>query len=139
MMHIGGVAKGAGVSVDAVRFYERCGILAKPPRTEGGFRIYSPEDVTILRFLRRTQALGFSLPQIRELLSLRRSSHRPCSPVRDKLRRKLADVHGKIRELNQLESSLRGALRRCERQLRKHSVRCPLLELSTEKASRGSR
>lgn len=138
-MHIGGVAKRAGVSVDAIRFYERCGILAKPPRTEGGFRVYFPEDVTTIRFLRRTQALGFSLPQIRELLSLGQSSHRPCAPVRDRLRRKLADVRAKIRELHQLERSLRGALRRCERQLRKHSLCCPLLEISAEKTSRGAR
>src|SRR5690348_5880987 len=93
-MHIGEVAKRAGVTSDAIRFYERCGILAKPPRTDAGYRLWSPDNVAVVLFLRRAQTLGFSLPQIRELVSLR-TSGRPCAPVRDRLRRKLEEVRTK--------------------------------------------
>ena len=130
-MHIGEVAKQAGVTSDAIRFYERCGILAKPPRTDAGYRLYTPENVAVVLFLRRAQTLGFSLPQIRELVSLRMSD-RPCAPVRDRLRRKLAEVRTKIGELEHIEHDLLLALRRCERQLRGHLARCPLLENSVQ-------
>ncbi|HEV2342011.1 MAG TPA: heavy metal-responsive transcriptional regulator [Candidatus Acidoferrales bacterium] len=137
-MHIGEVAKRAGVTSDAIRFYERCGILAKPPRTDAGYRLYSPDNVAVVLFLRRAQTLGFSLPQIRELVSLR-TSGRPCAPVRDRLRRKLEEVRTKIDELKHIEHDLQLALRRCERQLRGHLERCPLLDNSAQNKERKPR
>ena len=71
-MQIGIVAKKIGVSVDAIRFYERNGLLRRPPRTEGGFRRYSENDVETLAFVRRVQGLGFKLSEIREALATAR-------------------------------------------------------------------
>lgn len=127
-MHIGEVAKQASVTVDAIRFYERSDILARAPRTAGGFRVYGDEDVAAVRFVQRAQRLGFTLPQIRELLALRRNRVRACVAVRDRLQDKLGEIHAKIRELQQLDHELRAALRNCDRELRKRSSRCPLFE-----------
>lgn len=137
-MHIGEVARRTGVTADAIRFYERSGVLTKPQRSEGGYRLYESESVASVLFLRRAQALGFSLSQVRELISLRRG-RRPCMQVRDRLRRKLAEVRTKIRELKHLEDELHAAQSRCERQIRRHTARCPLLDASGQKTGRKPR
>ena len=89
-MQIGVVAKKIGLSVDAIRFYERNGLLPRPPRTEGGFRRYAENDVETLAFVRRVQGLGFQLREIRELLRLRGNRLQPCAPVQRRVREKLA-------------------------------------------------
>lgn len=137
-MHIGQMAQRGGVSIDAIRFYERSDILAAAPRTAGGFRVYTEEDIAAVRFVRRAQRLGFSLDQIRDLLALRRSDIRACAPVRDRLQGKLSQIRLKIHELHQLERELRIALRSCRRQLRKKSPRCPLLAASSKSTREAS-
>lgn len=132
-MFIGRIAKRAGLSVDAIRFYERNQILTRPRRTEGGFRLYTDQDVEAVLFVRRAQRLGFSLTQIRELLSLRRNRGRSCAAVRNRLQQKVRDVRAKIRGLKHLDSELRVSLQHCERELRKRDSRCPLLESSPTK------
>ena len=69
-MSIGKLAKAAGVSIDTIRFYEKCGVLAAPTRKPSGFREYARCDLDCLRFVRRARALGFSIPQIVEILAL---------------------------------------------------------------------
>ena len=69
-MSIGKLAKAAGVSVDTIRFYEKCGVLAESSRRPSGFREYSSRDLECLRFVRRARGLGFSIPQILEILTL---------------------------------------------------------------------
>jgi len=91
-MQIGIVAKKIGLSVDAIRFYERNGLLPRPPRTQGGFRRYGESDVETLAFVRRVQGLGFKLSEIRGLLNLRGNRLQPCAPVQRRLQEKLADV-----------------------------------------------
>jgi len=66
-MQIGIVAKKVGLSIDAIRFYERNGLFPRPPRTEGGFRRYAETDVETLAFVRRVQGLGFKLSEIQGL------------------------------------------------------------------------
>jgi hypothetical protein len=73
-MQIGIVAKKIGLSVDAIRFYERNALLRRPPRTEGGFRQYAESDVETLAFIRRVQGLGFKLSEIRSLLYVNESA-----------------------------------------------------------------
>ena len=126
-MQIGIVAKKIGLSVDAIRFYERNGLLPRPPRTEGGFRRYGESDVETLAFVRRVQGLGFKLSEIRGLLKLRGDRLQPCAPVQRRLQEKLADVQQKLSDLHKLEHELRFALRSCNRELRKHGVHCPIL------------
>jgi MerR family transcriptional regulator, copper efflux regulator len=126
-MQIGVVAKRIGVSVDAIRFYERNALLERPPRTPGGYRQYGEGDVETLAFIRRLQGLGFKLSEIRTLLSLRGSRSQPCAPVRCRLQEKLADVRRKLAALQSVEGELRLVLRRCDRELRKRPARCPIL------------
>jgi DNA-binding transcriptional MerR regulator len=126
-MQIGIVAKKIGLSVDAIRFYERNGLLPRPPRTEGGFRRYGENDVETLAFVRRVQGLGFKLSEIRGLLRLRGNRLLPCAPVRRRLQEKLGDVQRKLIDLRKLEHELRLALRSCNRELRKHCAHCPIL------------
>jgi MerR family copper efflux transcriptional regulator len=126
-MQIGIVAKKIGLSVDAIRFYERNGLLPRPPRTDGGFRRYGENDVDTLAFVRRVQGLGFKLSEIRGLLWLRGNRLQPCAPVRRRLQEKLAHVQRKLSDLHKLEHELRLALRSCNRELRKGDAHCPIL------------
>ncbi len=132
-MQIGTVAKKIGLSVDAIRFYERKSLLRCPPRTQGGFRLYDETDVETLGFIRRTQGLGFTLNEVRELLELRRSRVQPCASVRRRLEKKIGDLRDKLADLQKLERELRTALGRCIREMRKHSAHCPLLAESKKR------
>jgi MerR family transcriptional regulator, copper efflux regulator len=126
-MRIGVVAKKIGLSVDAIRFYERNALLPRPSRTQGGFRQYAESDVETLAFIRRVQGLGFKLSEIRGLLNLRGSRLQACAPVRRQLKEKLFDVQQKLADLQKLEHELRLALRSCNREMRKPSAHCPIL------------
>jgi DNA-binding transcriptional MerR regulator len=126
-MQIGVVAKRIGLSVDAIRFYERNALLPRPPRTQGGFRRYAENDVETLAFIRRVQGLGFKLSEIRALLSLRGNRLQPCAPVRRRLKAKLMDVQQKLAHLQSLEHELRLALRGCDREMRERNAHCPIL------------
>ncbi len=126
-MRIGTVGKRVGLSVDAIRFYERNALLPRPPRTQGGFRQYAEADVETLVFIRRVQGLGFKLSEIRGLLNLRGSRLQPCAPVRRRLEVKLSDVQRKLADLQKLEHELRLALRSCNKEMRKRSAHCPIL------------
>ena len=135
-MQIGILANKIGLSVDAIRFYERNGLLPRPPRTEGGFRRYGESDVETLGFVRRVQGLGFKLSEIRSLLNLRGSRLQPCAPVRRRLQEKLAEVQRKLTNLQELEGELRVALRSCDRELRRRSAHCPILRERIKPAGR---
>jgi MerR family copper efflux transcriptional regulator len=126
-MQIGTVGKRVGISVDAIRFYERNALLPRPPRTQGGFRRYSESDVETLGFIRRVQDLGFTLKEIRDFLQLRRSRLQPCAPVRRRLEVKLADVQRKLSGLQRLERELRITLRSCKKEMQKRAAHCPIL------------
>jgi DNA-binding transcriptional MerR regulator len=131
-IQIGRVSEQTGLSVDAIRFYEKQRLLERPPRTEGGFRLFNVDDIHRIQFIRRAQQLGFSLPEIRELLILQRDEGETCSHIRDLLQTKITAIHNKIEELGALEEQLRKKLRKCERELRasgdSHKGRCPVLE-----------
>ena len=135
-MQIGIVAKKIGLSIDAIRFYERNALLPRALRTPGGFRQYAESDVETLAFIRRVQGLGFKLSEIRGLLQLRGNRLQPCVPVRQRLQEKLADVQRKLADLHHLEHELRLALRNCDKELRKRGAHCPILR---EKAAASKR
>jgi len=131
-LQIGDVAQETGLTVDAIRFYEKQSLLPRPARTAGGFRLYSGESVERLHFIQQAQTLGFSLAEIRELLLLRDGKLKACSHVRELLQRKLESVGQKIEQLQTLESDLKVALRNCDRSLKRHTSAeeecCPVLE-----------
>ena len=136
-MHIGKAAQQVGLSVDAIRFYERNALLPRAPRTPGGFRLYGQSDIEVLAFIRRVQSLGFQLREIRALLALRGSRLQPCAPVRRRLQAKLADVRRKRLDLQKLERELRMALRACDRELRTKNSHCPILRATDARKREG--
>lgn len=131
---IGQVAKGAGVSVQAVRYYERLGLLPTTNRTPAGYRIYGPESVDRLRFIRQAQGLGFSLDEIKEILRLRYEGQSPCDCVRNLLKKRLETIEHEIRQLVRFRHDLRKTLERSKRLPRlphRASAICPLIQIET--------
>lgn len=112
-MTIGTLAKLAGVGVETVRFYEREGLLQQPHRPGRGFRRYTPETVRRVRFIRRAKALGFTLDEIRDLLTLRSQPGAPCSAVREQAQAKARSIDEKIRELQKLRDAVSSLVDAC--------------------------
>lgn len=100
------VAKRAGINLQTVRYYERQGLLAPVSRTKAGYRIFSSDAVRRIRFIKRAQELGFSLKEIKELLSLRIDTHTTQADIRDRTQAKIADVEQKIRNLQAIHANL---------------------------------
>lgn len=109
---IGKLASAAGVGVDTVRFYERAGLLDKPPRTASGYRLYDLSDAARLRFIRRAKALGFSLEEIFELLKLNDGGGRR-SAVRALAERRLTEIEQKLVDFKRMRDTLRELVRQC--------------------------
>ena len=91
---IGHLAKQAGVNLETVRYYERRGLLPRPPRSASGYRLFPAEAARRLRFIRRAQELGFSLREISELLTLRVDPDTTCGEVKQRADDKIADIEG---------------------------------------------
>lgn len=103
-LRIGALARRAGVRIDTIRYYERSGLLAPRNRLESGYRLYGEAELMQLRFIRRAQALGFSLKEIRELLALSRAHD--VARVKRAAQGKLADVEQRIAALERMRSAL---------------------------------
>ena len=110
---IGALAVAAGTKVETVRFYEKAGILPAPLRTRGNYRAYTANDVKRLGFIRRGRELGFSLDQVRALLSLSDRPDQPCEAVDKIARARLEDVRRKIADLRRLKRELKGLIEQC--------------------------
>ena len=129
MMKIGAVATGAAVNIQTVRYYERRGLLPKPPRTESNYRLYSEDTVRRVRFVKRAQELGFTLKEIKELLALRIDARATRADVRKRAEAKIADVEEKIRTLRAMKKTLTRLTAACRGN---DSVSdCPILESLT--------
>lgn len=131
---IGKVASRAGVNIETIRYYERRGLLAEPPRTPSGYRQYPADAIDRLRFIKRSQDLGFSLEEIRGLLELRlhRASSTACAQVERRTTQKIALVDRKIRQLEQMKRSLERLVTACR--VREPTGDCPILETLEEDA-----
>ncbi|MES2784233.1 MAG: MerR family DNA-binding protein [Pseudomonadota bacterium] len=123
-MTIGQLAAAAGVNVETVRYYQRRELLAVPKREVGSIGRYPESALTRLRFVKRAQALGFSLEDVRALLSL--DDGQACSSARVLGERKLAEVRERIQTLRALEQALQGLVASCSISRRK--VSCPLID-----------
>ena len=106
VLKIGDVSRHAELSIDAVRFYEREGLLGRVRRSSAGQRQYDDETVRRLAFVRRATALGFSLAEVKSLLTLRVSARMPCDRVRKRALAKLTDIDHRIAELQQMRDAL---------------------------------
>ena len=139
----GQLAQRTGVNLETVRFYEKEGLLPPAPRTVSGYRQYAETAVDRLEFVRQAKDLGFSLAEIRELLVLQDGDRHNCTEVRDRLQKKLEAVLEKKADLERLESQLRSAMRKCNRQIKRHGLQpgdpCPVLKQMAGTAKSRSR
>jgi Hg(II)-responsive transcriptional regulator len=107
-------AREAGVGVETIRFYERRGLIEQPKKPQGsGFRVYSPEQVKRIKFIRQAQQIGFSLHEIQELLSLKADPAADCSAVRNQAVAKLEEVNRKIEQLQHIGTALKALIAVC--------------------------
>lgn len=126
------VAKQARVNVETLRYYERRGLLQKPPRTDSNYRVYSEDAVRRVRFIKRAQELGFSLKEVKELLSLRVTPGAGCADVLNRARLKIRDIDEKIRALKGMRNALSNLMAECSG--KGPVTDCPILEsLDSEK------
>jgi MerR family mercuric resistance operon transcriptional regulator len=124
-LQIGELARRAGCNIDTIRYYEKIGVLASPMRTEGGFRVYSADDVRRLSFIRRARELGFPLEEVRAMLRLSDERAHPCAEVQRIAIGHLAEVRSKIADLRAMEAALEILIAKCEQGM---SAACPLVE-----------
>ncbi|MBW8074289.1 MULTISPECIES: MerR family transcriptional regulator [Metallibacterium] len=122
---IGRVARAAGVAIDTIRYYEREGLLPEPERRLSGYRDYTSDAITRLRFIRRAKELGFSLPEIRELLALSADRERGVRGVKQRAEARLTEIERRIRELKRVQRGLKSLIDACPG----HGApeRCPIL------------
>ncbi|MBI4350693.1 MAG: MerR family transcriptional regulator [Elusimicrobia bacterium] len=123
---IGIIAKRAAVNVQTVRYYERRGLLAPGGRRRSGYRLYTPETVLVIRFIKNAQRLGFSLEEISRLLRLRVGRGAQCGPAKRQAEARLGLVREKIADLRAMEKALLRLLKTCAR--RGTTDHCPILE-----------
>jgi MerR family copper efflux transcriptional regulator len=112
-MTVGAAAKRAGVKIDTIRYYERRGLLPKPSRTDGGYRVLTEAAVRRLRFIKQAQALGFTLNEIKQLLALRVTPGATCADVRHRAEAKAADIEKKIASLRAMKRALEQLVSAC--------------------------
>jgi DNA-binding transcriptional MerR regulator len=115
----GELARRAGVSADSIRYYERKGVIAPPPRGANGYRRYSEETLARVQLIRRAMGIGLTLDDLAGVLRVRDRGGIPCGRVRALAATKLEEVEARLRELVTLRDDLRAALRAWDAQLAK--------------------
>ena len=125
---IGRVATQAGVNIETVRYYQRIGLVEEPARPLQGFRIYPPETIDRIRFIKRAQQLGFNLKEIADLLELG-SGH--CTDVRVRAEEKRNQIIDQIKDLQALKATLDTLIDACH--AGNDNVCCPVVDTLTRK------
>lgn len=105
-MRIGKVAKQVGITVEAIRFYEKKGLIEPPERNESGYREYPEDAVHLVSFIKKAKELGFSLKEIKELMSLRYKPGTTCGEVKEQTEQKIVDIDRKVEDLLRIKSAL---------------------------------
>jgi MerR family transcriptional regulator, copper efflux regulator len=125
MMDIGRASKESGVSVKMIRHYEAIGLLPKVARTFANYRVYGPNDVHVLRFVRRARDLGFSMEDIKELLGLWQNKSRSSGAVKKVVGKHVAELKRKIAALRTMVDTLEYLADHCHGD---HRPDCPILD-----------
>lgn len=129
-MTIGAISDRTGVNAETIRYYERIGVLPRPPRSEGGRRVYAEADETRFIFIRRCRELGFSLEQVRELLALGGGENDNCGEVHVMASAHLGTVRDKIADLRRMELVLNAMVDACAGGTLAH---CPIIETLSQR------
>ena len=122
---IGEVARRAAVHIETLRYYERQGLVAHPPRSRSNYRLYPEETVQRVQFIKRAQQLGFSLKEIQDLLALRIAPQAQCVDVRERTLAKIHEIEHKVRTLQAMHTALTKFVAACTGQ--GHIADCPIL------------
>lgn len=138
-LKIGQLARRSGVSPKAIRFYEAAGVLPPPVRGANGYRLYAPDAVDLLRFIKQAQGLGLTLAEIKEIVAIRRGGRPPCRHVFQLLQEKAAELDQKLSDLMMLRRRVRQSLAAWGRRPLKNAVVCPHIEGSAGASRRRSR
>ena len=128
---IGEIAQQTGVSVETLRYYEKRRLLSAPPRTEGGFRLYSDDAVQQVRFIKQAQSLGLTLDDVQQLLvgGQSRLHAASCRKVRDLLTRRIEDIDARVKELREFRRALHEHMVACDQALAAAAdPACPTIE-----------
>lgn len=135
-MNIGDAARASGVSAKMIRHYESIGLVPPPARSEADYRVYGEREVHLLRFIRHSRDLGFSLEQIRALLGLWQDRERPSREVRALAQTHLDELEAKLAELQAMKSTLQQLVHSCHGDDRPD---CPILDTLEDGLEEGSR
>jgi MerR family mercuric resistance operon transcriptional regulator len=127
---IGKVARLAGVGIETIRFYEREGLVADPPRKQSGYRQYGPDSVDRLRFIHRARDLGFSLGEIKELLFLRVDPTQTCGHIVKKAEEKIREIDEKVQALLRMKAALHALAEACPGQ--GPVTDCPVIDVTDD-------
>lgn len=126
-LSIGEIASATGMRVEAIRYYERRGLIPPARRRESGYRAFPASTVPRIRFIQRAKELGFSLDEIADLLSLRVDPAATCREVKERTQDKIRDVRTKIASLRRIESALGRLAEQCQGDAGPTSE-CPILD-----------
>jgi MerR family mercuric resistance operon transcriptional regulator len=125
-LKVGEAARQAGVNLQTIHYYERRGLLPQPSRTKSNYRVYSEEAVHRVRFIKRAQEIGFTLAEIKELLSLRAAPLARCADIRERAEIKVRDIDDKVRTLLAMRKALTRLIGDCSGS--GPVSQCPILE-----------
>jgi len=109
-LKIGEVSKLSGIGIEALRFYEKSGLLDRPGRTYSGYRLYDESVLERLAFIKQAQILGFTLDEIRQLIAHKRAGENPCAEVREIVRSRLEELNERIEQMIHYRDELTAAL-----------------------------
>jgi MerR family copper efflux transcriptional regulator len=124
-MNIGEAAQAAGVTAKMIRHYEGMGLIPEASRTDAGYRQYAAREVEILRFIRQSRSMGFSMKDIAQLLELSANKNRESREVKALARQHIAELDRKMQELAQMKAALEQLASGCHGD---HRAACPILE-----------
>jgi Hg(II)-responsive transcriptional regulator len=128
-MWISQTAKEAGVNTQTLRYYERRGLLPKPPRRDSGYREYPDDAVRIVRFIKRAQELGFSLDEIEDLVRLRGVRRAERQRVRSIAEKKIVQIDEKVAHLQAMRQALSTLVKSCHQG---GAAECPIIDALNE-------
>jgi DNA-binding transcriptional MerR regulator len=128
MLKIGDVARLSGIGIEALRFYEKSGLLEKPARTESGYRMYGRDVLDRLAFIKQSQTLGFSLDEIRTIVADARTGKSPCDEVREIVRNRLEELDERMREMRRYRKELAETLEEWDKKGQAPGHICGLIE-----------
>lgn len=130
-LKIGEISRRSGVGIEALRFYEKSGLIDRPGRTGSGYRMYPVAVLERLAFIKQAQVLGFSLVEIKRIIDEKRAGQSPCAEVREIVRQRLQEVDQRLAEMQQYRNELADNLAQWEQLGAAEGHVCGLIEGTT--------